>query len=555
MRTNKIGTKEKKSFLSLKPFDQLGDEFNLKFRDKDQLQSNTGGCLSLIGLLFMLTALWVTANNYISTDSPDISSYTQFTPNYPKFDLYKNSLFLDFTLADTKKNGLIKVENLDRFITVRGSIMTIKNVENNFEQIKQEISLTFNYIPCKDVKNPKILETITSHNETKNILFSSAICPNITENDKDKYFIQGKPASLPMTVLVISVDPCSLEDKTKCASKEELKIIQFGISETDQSLDMTNMENPVTPIIKNDKRFNFALGKRTVLKYWFKKNEIWDETQDLIDAELRAEYVDFESVDKDLDERDQTNFYCEPGSQQLCDSYLTVEFYVTGKKKVYKRKYETLLQSLADLGGFKEVVFIFLGLIYWVCTGNNLLKFMKKKLYGFSGKEEKKVRYILLKDEENDSDDGDKLFDEVVENTLDVNFDGVELFSKMNQMSVLNEIFFEEHDRRLLPLAILNISKKNLEDEKRKKRKQEDDLPKGNMSIEEAYARLRNHQPMNEINKGVRNFLLKNLPEISEENQNDRTELDCLAMTQQINNGANQERDQNTFFREFKRKV
>lgn len=504
--------KSKQTYLNLRSYDQFGEEFKLKFGGSEQLKTSMGGCLSFLGILFLLFSLYVIAVNYVSTESPEISSYNQYTPEYPKMDLYDEKIFIAIFFLDIKSNGVLPFDKIEKYFTLRGQVNTIDFSVENPENLERKDVLSYKFIPCKDIKNPQILSPLETHLGTKQLLLSSALCPDISESDFDKYFIQGKPAAPPMTSSYFSIYPCSLPNKDDCAPEEDVNLIQIAIAETEKSLDMSNFQDPITPIVKIDRRFYVRVKSYTHLKFWYKLNEIWDETFDLTDAKKRFSFVDFDYIERDLVDRTRVEVYCtyEDILNSNCDDYLLVENYVTGKKVIYKRTYNKLLQSLADLGGFKEVVFVLLGVIYsifLILRPNKMLRYVKKRLFNLSENEEEEVQSYLKLD--------NKKLDAVVEKNLDVDFDGIELFGRLNEMKILSEIFFEDYHEKLLPLAILNITNKIMKSKEKRSKVEQSKKTSQNMSYYEAYRRLLESKPENKIKEEIKKFLVENLPKIS----------------------------------------
>ena len=141
------------------------------------------------------------------------------------------------------------------------------------------------------------------------------------------------------------------------------------------------------------------------------------------------------------------------------------------------------------------------------------------------------IKKIKKKAKEELERDEKRVIMKAIDRNILKNEDGVKLYQRLNRLEVLERILFEEHDKVLMPVALLNIireKERKIENSKITAKKTETrkgvrqlnheekdscgNSEQGIMSIEEAYESLENSNPASGVKKLIKNFILKNLP-------------------------------------------
>lgn len=87
---------------TLKNIDFFGSSHSFNFRGSKNLQSCTGGCISVILMFFTLLIIFELFYDYFETTEPDVNIISEKLDKFPKFDLYKSKFSFIATLI---KNG------------------------------------------------------------------------------------------------------------------------------------------------------------------------------------------------------------------------------------------------------------------------------------------------------------------------------------------------------------------------------------------------------------------------------------------------------------------
>ncbi len=106
-------------------------------------------------------------------------------------------------------------------------------------------------------------------------------------------------------------------------------------------------------------------------KYSYVKTEIYDDQGFLFGEKLRKSYAELERVSYSFSERDPSLINCyaeEPVNYMACAPYFLIEMMTTRKLVKVTRQYKGLVETLSDLGGIVDILFL---LCFWLYSFYN----------------------------------------------------------------------------------------------------------------------------------------------------------------------------------------
>ena len=391
------------NFFSLKRLDVLGSEFQLKYSDSDKFQTSFGGCLSLIIIITVILASFTTTRNLISTTSPAVSVSYNTSNTVPKFDLYQNEIFIVFATSIDGGRSPLPPQDVSKYLTIKGFIETY-DVSSDNNRYKRINFAEIDYIPCSQLKDKKPITALVDNEVSHRVLLGSYLCPEL-DGLAEKYFVQSQFQDPPNFYLTLRVYPCSLADRSQCASPSQFKSKNFLIyfSNVEKSIDVSNKKNPV----KTNIHFNgivktsFGLEKNILNK--LKNAEVRDDSWDFFEDRLNTEYVYYNTEIMDTAERDSGIRSCDYKNIQeketdRCPPLLTMTFIGTGTVKTTLRRYAKFFGSLGEIGGTAEILILLSMIIYLGYNNYYLKKFIQEKM--ISSKSQKQLANILFPDDE-----------------------------------------------------------------------------------------------------------------------------------------------------------
>lgn len=346
------------SYLNPKNYDILGDNYKLKFGADENFKSIVGGLISLGVLGAIAASFFLSTMKLNSSESPNISISSDFSPIYPKFDLFEDKIFLIFGLV-MRQVDIIPAEELKRYISVRGEVNQYKLNGGTTESIPL---LYFDYFPCKELDQDFIKELYKDNPQDYALIYNFGICPNITKDDT--YYVQSKVTSPPSVGCKIEIMPCSLPDPSECADSVEWGEIKY--SWIYKGLNLSNFDKPFNNIPSFDRGVTITKYSSKNINIFLKKNIIKDDSRDFLPEVTRFEFSDIDSFNLDIMKRDETYVYCHEEDVKVleCDPYLHFHFSSSGKKVEIIRSYTKFIAYLAEMGGTSEIFMLFGLLIY-----------------------------------------------------------------------------------------------------------------------------------------------------------------------------------------------
>ena len=559
--------------LKFKQLDILGAEFQLKYTKEGSFQTNLGAVFSLILVLTVLLAAYVTTQNFISTQSPEVSISTKYSLKSPKFDLVKENIIIPLTIA-TNMGPLTSKANpngVNKYATIIGFIQ--KNLVN--EQTGREERrnvLVIRYKPCHQIeqKISWFLDLFKGHKRSYDLIQNFGLCPEITKESKD-YFVDSKFQDPPSYQLRVFIFPCSLPDASQCEDLSQIKDKTAVIGIVKKGFDASNLTNPVSvfPEFDGIQDFDMKIHKRSYYK--LKKNEIWDQRMDFFDPKLRLEYADYALDYSDYKIRDETQKHCDYSllldpDQDECVPYFSYVFNGSSEKMIITRKYPMFFGSLGEIGGTAEIISLVLMMLYGWYNQYFLGEYVRGEVFDEETKKEfkamikmaekgkkKGVRdsgevervgygdnqrieqfadYLEGRGQRESSKDSEKNnavvlesgeLEGLLDSTIEERESGMRLIKILNELEALKAVLLKPRHERLIPALILHLKK--IERIKIKTRKKpittSKILPKklidkensktSKMTLKEAYSKLSSSKHRNPLERMIDSFMKQNL--------------------------------------------
>jgi hypothetical protein len=206
-----------------------------------------------------------------------------------------------------------------------------------------------------------------------------------------------------------------------------------------------------------------------------------------------------------------------------CTPYISFEFIGSNKKTVIKRDYAKIFNTLGECGGVKEAMLMIVGFFYFVWRYFREDDYLERRVFNMRAFDAKMLFGKYSDPSGLQKKEGDQLQKEVKEamnEVIERDQDGIEMIKTFNKFKVLDELFFGEEERVLMPFVVANWAKRDM-----KLKKSDTVQTKSVMTIKEAHFKLMNKIPKNDIQKEIKEFLLKNLPEGLEPEYNEMSPL------------------------------
>ena len=283
-------------------------------------------------------------------------------------------------------------------------------------------------------------------------LVRSAHCFFPPDDLKDQYWIKGQPLDSYFSSFDIKIWPCSLDDRSQCDSSRSVEGHTMLLVYPTPDLDYSKIDNFLDWIGFADTNFDITPSVIQKYSFTFKHFEVFDQQDVFSNPKKRREFFAVQNSLGVNTERNERELYCPKGQiggpHSTCSPYLHLSFSSSNRVETVTRTYTSLIKALAEIGGFVELVFLFVGLIYFIfnCYFKELKTQLVRKVFGIRRAGKKMREYSEV---------------------IDQNLDMVEVMKELNGLKVINRAVFKDHHLELMPELLTEMKKKEGQETKK----------------------------------------------------------------------------------------
>ena len=435
----------------------VGEEPNFKIQGFSRVPSPISILLSVIGIGFIGFISYLFLSESFDLTKPDVNIELRTLSNYPKVPLGKENILFAMIRRNPMMSPNSNPAALDTVIA-EINLKTFRKNANGETMPASFEKFRLDTVQCSQVRDDFSYLANTSVGEA---MFERGICFKPKEGQLDQYFLQGHPLEEINSSLDISVWPCSLSDPTKCASSQIFSRGQYTIVMPSPDVDLSKPDDFFQWVALAGDMNDADAGTKQQFYSKFKKYSIYDKTSIFSEVEHRKDYFQIDDTYVKSFYRDRNQVHCPAsaiGNRALCQPYIEMKFSSSNKEETITRLYPSFLRALSEIGGFTELIMMFIGFLYGVYNAwfNEMRSFL--------------VKNVFARGEKIGSCSGDKKgYGKVVEDNLDI----VEVMKELNGLRLLNRAIFKDHHLTLLPEVLSKIK-----DEESKEGEDKNDKPK-----------------------------------------------------------------------------
>ena len=363
-------SKRSNSKFGVKTLDALGSNFKINYPTiTGKLQTSFGGYLTILMGLLSTTMFVIVMSQFFYSNSPIVMKSSEFGSQVNTYDLYKESLYPIITVQMGLKQ--IRAGQISRFLTIRAYVDeffmdTNPQAESPFKIVPLN---TFDYKPCSQVQDPLVsnyVKEISSQERFDQLV----TCPDFRGEQAD-FKVHENYETTVFRRVSISVFPCSLPDKTQCASAQELGQVKISYGYPFKVLEPSNRTHPMksAPVMRGSR---IDIRSVEYSQQIITKNRVMDDTlSTLTPATLNLEFATMNEESLDFSGRDPSQLHCSEQQIRLryaggCTEYLMFEYHANKEVIITRRSYKKITTMLGEFGGLFKIltsmIFVFYGL-------------------------------------------------------------------------------------------------------------------------------------------------------------------------------------------------
>lgn len=481
------------SLKNLKKADSFGEAFAFNVsKGVSRFQTNCGAVITFICFAITFLALYIFTAEYLETEKPKVTISSETSNIYPKINLIKNE-FMPI-LVFVNNNQLVPASMMAKFATIVMTKVTYEADPANPTKGKITPYGNINFVDCRSSKIEKgVIDRAVKESGTQIFYdFGFTLCPETMKDDKF-WEVEGAGTNLPYAHILLRFYPCSLPDSTQCATLPELLTMETRFSTLSRTYKLSEKENPIKTLYFGD-RLIFGFNQNTNQQFYLgmKKVQIFNEDKDFADAKLHTEFFAMDDTYSFSKYRDGS-IHCLPTAllTGTCPSYVDILLKSGSKIETVSRIYPKLFNTISELGGFSDLVFLIAGFAYAFYNSHYYNKWLKKKL--LSKKDQETCQKFAKKFNRNVSQEK---FKEAAEEFIEGEMSGIDLVKSKNISEAICASMSPQHARVFSVLPFL----KKFDTERKKEM-----IRAKSMSLKDCIAHVLRQEADNEFELLIRN--------------------------------------------------
>ena len=329
-------------------------DLRLNLGGKPGVGTKVGLALTLVffGSLFATSFLIIA--DFFNTKKP-ILSQNVIPTDFPPFISLKEDRLYPIMVFRFQATTIVSKSELARFMTVN---LVKADVKTDPASGKATTSFqTLKFAPCSELSAQGKLKTLeVSTPGTKEFLLSEGFCVDVEE--KDFTLGQKTPGETFAQQVMWRLLPCSLS--SGCATKEEVNQVSFSFFMPKPIVDLTSKDNPVQFMVYPEELFYLSTGISGQQTLNLEKTAIVDEAGMLQGSNFASSFTSIQNTRYNAAARDPTQTTCtlQQISGGLCRHYWQQTLLTGNSKRIIKRQYKGMVETVSELGGMLDLLFL-----------------------------------------------------------------------------------------------------------------------------------------------------------------------------------------------------
>lgn len=316
---------------SLKSLDHFGQGINWNIKDQDTCKTELGGVLTLVVVILLSTASWVTGNDIFYKLQPSIFTSVQYYSHRPILTLNKESLPFAVIIQDWYQNNIVN----PKYFKMEILRFVINNTSGETSNRTLELeNCTSDHFPNL---NKEYLQ---------NIGVLNYFCIKQQYGQVSGYFDEEA-----LSFISLRLSMCNREINEDCAPREEIESfistnsLNFNIYFQNSIFDTQNYQQPQVYFISN----LYRIVQLNTFKYYgmFLREEVLSTDSGLIFPDISyLKNLAYDTYETDLSTMDESLSLAE------------IDIFSSNNQVSFTRSYLKVQDLMANIGGLAQFFFI-----------------------------------------------------------------------------------------------------------------------------------------------------------------------------------------------------
>ena len=365
----------------MKKLDVFAKPINLKISGEKEHTTFIGAFFTFVWLGIIVAIAIYEMLQLTEYKNPLVSREPVSTDTYASVDIGKQG-FLPLLLAYSGTNTPLTSVEMPKYFT---AYIQQTTVNTSFSDGKLKLHRSVEVFPmtvCGELNGTK--KSAYSYISEDNFLYKAlpqyGLCPPV---NNQSLIIAGKSTDSIFQTVSLLIKPCTLA--SGCATISELADISFQLMIPASSVDMQDNKKPHRYFLDADSTVRLNPAVRQHYSATVGEGEVREFTG-WIPKWVTRNYYEVRDVAINVGFRDSTELSCtlltaEIDESSACPSYFEYSLQSSGLRITNNRKYSSILDVLASIGGIQSTVALVIALIYTPINKHYRTKYLVQKVY------------------------------------------------------------------------------------------------------------------------------------------------------------------------------
>ena len=354
--------------------DILAPEVKFFFGGRSSQGTKVGKVLSIACICMFLVLAYIIVSDYFDTSKPRVTQEPIPLSRLPRMNFVRDKRY-PMVLFNFMDGTPIPKGDLKKYFSVYFT-------KQAFYPDKPPDMKYYGVVPCSELVARNKLDTIVVENSgvVKSTYLTFGYCVDIEDDDVN---LGGADEGV-SEVAMFQVGPCVLGND--CKPKADIGKVGFYVTNPVAYTNYGNYNKPVQYLTeKNEHEFiNFGLTLRH--KYVYQKTSIVEKKGFLSKEKVTHEFFSIGKLSTGFYSRDSDQTTCVRFfdlSDFTCMPYYSFEMIVSGTALKITREYKGVVESMSEMGGMIDIVYLFFAIIYGFYYHRAFKAILVKNVFGF----------------------------------------------------------------------------------------------------------------------------------------------------------------------------
>ena len=440
-------------------FDFLAPELKLNMLGKAANHTKVGMIMSIACLCIFLTVLSIILMDYLDTTKPRVSQEIQSLTQQPLIDFVKDKHFPIMSFYFQDIYPITTTEELSTF----AHVFMIKSTYYEPDVVGDPITPVYeqyDIVPCSELIDRGSRDTYAFQSDDPKETERFNKLSFCFDNKNGTMRMGGENSKKGLELIELRMYPCVLG--AQCRNLTDLNQLSYSVINPTAVSNFGKKKDPISheTTAENYEFINFVTYP--VHKLNLMRAEIYEDQGFLSSKSVSNQYTVIRNIGYASRSREVSKITCtlDEVDQLLCSPYFIQEFSVSKSILKVEREYKGIVESLSDVGGIMDLIFLIFYSVYGLYNGRVTDDLLVKKIYGVEKPTKKKTKSgsssnSVMQDDKKQMERKEEKYKRAKDAVYNVSLDIIEIAKEINRIKFIGDLLLTPEISNQIPEILI----------------------------------------------------------------------------------------------------